>query len=353
MPIYRRLFSTVAALVPLAFSISFAPGAMASSADSPTTSASTGSNAVVAKGKGFEVKRNELDDLYVSYCARAAAQGQPVPDEARTSLRSNLLQHIILSKILTAKATDDDRAKTKQKIEIGIAQARTNAGSEEAFEMRIKASGMSLEQIRSNEFNDALPTTVLIRETTKGVEVSDDAAKKYYDENPDKFERPEEVKAAHILISTQDPITKQPLPADKKKEKEALAKQVREKAMAGEDFGKLAKQYSDDPGSKDNGGEYTFPRGQMVPAFEAAAFSLKTNQISDLVETQYGYHIIKLEEKIPPSKVDFAKVEPQIKEALQRDQVETNAPAYLEKLRADADVVILDPELGGKAGGTN
>ena len=77
------------------------------------------------------------------------------------------------------------------------------------------------------------------------------------------------------------------------------------RARAGEDFAKLAKEYSEDPGSKDKGGEYKFPRGQMVPEFEAAAFSLKTNQVSDIVTTSFGYHIIKLSEKIPAQKVEL------------------------------------------------
>ena len=92
--------------------------------------------------------------------------------------------------------------------------------------------------------------------------------------------------------------------AAKRKEMEGLLKRAR----AGEDFAKLAKEYSEDPGSKDKGGEYTFPRGQMVPEFEAAAFSLNTNQVSDIVTTRFGYHIIKLSEKIPAQKVEFAKV---------------------------------------------
>ena len=77
------------------------------------------------------------------------------------------------------------------------------------------------------------------------------------------------------------------------------------RARAGEDFAKLAKEYSEDPGSKDKGGEYKFPRGQMVPEFEAAAFSLGTNQVSDIVTTRFGYHIIKLSEKIPARKVEY------------------------------------------------
>src|SRR5262249_41030103 len=161
---------------------------------------------------------------------RAAAQGEPVPDEQRTLLKSNLLQHIILGKILTGMATDADRAKTKELIEKAINDSKTKAGSEENFETQLKATGMTIDEIRSNAYKEQLPSNVLIRETTKGTEVTDAAAQKFYDDNPDKFQRPEEVRAAHILLLTQDPATKQPLPPEKKKEKEKLIRDLKARA---------------------------------------------------------------------------------------------------------------------------
>lgn len=332
----------------LAAAISFLQPATSTFAVADTNN-SLFSDVIVAKGNGFDVKRNELDDMFVSYCARVAAQGQPIPDDQRLNLRSNLLQHLILGKILTGMATDADRAKTREIIDKAIDESRAKAGSEDAFETQLKATGMTVDQIRSNAFKEQLPSNVLVRETTKGAEISDEAARKFYDDNPDKFQQPEQVRASHILLLTQDPVTKQPLSPEQKKEKEKLIKELKARAEKGEDFAALAKQYSEDPGSKNNGGEYTFPRGRMVPEFEAAAFSLKTNQISDVVETQYGYHIIKLSEKIPATKLEFAKVEPKIKEALTQQVVEKAAPAFLEKLRTDANVTILDPQLGGSS----
>ena len=199
--------------------------ALASFAFATTLYSQTNDN--VATGKGFQVKRGELDDLYVTYCARGAAEGRPVPDDQRLSLRSNLLQHLILRKILTERATDEDRKKTTDLINQAIADSRARAGSEESFETQIKATGQTLDQIRSNAFIEQLPSNVLLRESTKGATVSDADAKKYYDDNPDKFEQPERVHAAHILIMTQDPVTKQPLPAEKKKEKEKQIKEIR------------------------------------------------------------------------------------------------------------------------------
>lgn len=126
----------------------------------------------------------------------------------------------------------------------------------------------------------------------------------------------DQVRARHILISTIDKATNTPLPEEKKAEAKKKAEEILAKAKAGDDFAELAKEYSEDPGSKDNGGEYTFGYGKMVPEFETAAFSLKPGEISDLVETNFGYHIIKVEEKIASTPEDIEKakdLEKQIK----------------------------------------
>lgn len=117
----------------------------------------------------------------------------------------------------------------------------------------------------------------------------------------------EQVRARHILISTLDE-SNNPLPEEEKAKAKEKAEDILAKAKAGEDFAALAKEYSEDPGSKDNGGEYTFTRGRMVDEFEDTAFNLEIGEISDLVETNYGYHIIKVEEKTPGTEEDIQEL---------------------------------------------
>ena len=125
---------------------------------------------------------------------------------------------------------------------------------------------------------------------------------KFIEENKMYFEQ---VTAQHILINTVDEA-KNPLPEDKLKEAKAKANKVLEKVLAGEDIGALAKEYSEDPGSKDNNGEYTFPRGQMVPEFEEAAFNGEEGKVyPELVETAYGYHIVKTVKKLSAKEDDM------------------------------------------------
>jgi peptidyl-prolyl cis-trans isomerase C len=311
---------------------------------------------VVASGKGFEIKRSQLDDAFLSYSASVAANGGSIPESDRADIRSKLLDHLVITRILTQKATLDDRAATRKMVDDNIDEARKKASSREAFDAQIKASGMTLEQLRTRAYEEQLARRVLEEATTNGITVSDAAAKKFYDDNPEKFEVPEQVRVSHILISTlepPDPLSPRqpprPLPPEMKKEKEKLAKELKARADKGEDFGKLVKQYSDDPGSKDKGGEYTFPRNRMVPEFEAAAFSLKTNQISDIVETQFGYHIIKGLEKFPAKHEQFAEVEPKIKNYLVDKEAQKVLPAYLDKIKIEAGVTLAGPDTGKPA----
>jgi len=303
---------------------------------------------VVAKGKGVSIKRSQLDDAMVSIKSTFAARGQDVPPDEMHHLEQQVLDRLIQVQILLQKATDQDKATGKDVCQKRMEAFRTRAGSEEAFTRQLKSVGTTPEELQSKMAEESTAEAVLERELN--IKVSDDAVKKFYDENPSKFEQPEMVRASHILISTRDEANKE-LPADQKSAKRKKAEDVLKRARAGEDFAKLAKENSDDPGSKDKGGEYQFARGQMVPEFETAAFSLKTNQISDIVTTTYGFHIIKLSEKIPAKKIELAKVSPDVKEFLKQEEMkkhQQDLQTYLDKLKKDAGVEILDENLKPK-----
>ena len=149
------------------------------------------------------------------------------------------------------------------------------------------------------------------------VQIPESKLKEYYEENKQRFSRPEQVQARHILLKTEGKDE-----AAVKKQAEDLVKQLR----GGADFAALAKQFSEDPGSKDNGGDLGFfDKGRMVPEFEQAAFSQQVNAIGDPVKTQYGYHIIQVTGKQPAYEMDFALVKDQIFRQLAQPQEIKNA----------------------------
>ncbi len=298
-------------------------------------------DAVVAKGRGVEIKRSRLDEDVTRVRANYTARGQEIPAAQLPLLEKQLLDNLILTQILVAKATAADKAKGREEGEKRFDLIKKNAPSEEILLRQLKTMDLNFDTLRDRLNEEATVRAMLQAKVT----VTDDEVKKYYDDNPGKFEEPEMVRASHILVGTVDPKTNADLPDAQKQAKKKLIDELLKRARAGEDFAKLARENSEDPGSKDRGGEYTFPRGKMVPEFEAAAFSLKTNQVSEVVTTRFGYHIIKLSEKIPAKKLAFATVSPDVRTYLEQAAIEKMKPKYLAALEKEAGVEILDEQL--------
>jgi parvulin-like peptidyl-prolyl isomerase len=303
---------------------------------------------VVATGKGIEVKRSAVEDAFITEKTVAQEQNMTIAESDRTRIESDILLHMVLDKILVQKATEAEKASVAEEVAKYLDQLRKASPNEELFQQQIKATGKTLEEIKAAFTEKRLARTVIVRELAPSNTLSDDAVKKFYEDekNAALFAIPEAVHVAHIFISALDPDTQRPLPPDQKMEKKKLAEEVKAKADKVDDFALLARAYSEDSGTKDKGGEYTFARHSMSPmleGFEAAAFSMKTNQISDLVESPYGWHIIKLLEKLPPSKVTLAKATDAIKLRLANEQINKKLPDYVKKIEAEYNVKFLDP----------
>jgi peptidyl-prolyl cis-trans isomerase C len=299
---------------------------------------------IIVKGKGFEIKRSELDQVVTGLKSAAASHGQALPPAQLTQIEGQLLGRLIQVQLLLQKATDADKSNGVQKADLQMKALLERAGSQEVLDRQLKAVGMTAAELRTKVVQESTAQAVLTRELK--VDVTDAEVKQFYDEHPADFEQPEMAHVRHILLMTMDPVTRTPLTADQQKAKQKQADDLLKRIRGGENFATLAKQYSEDPGSKDNGGELpAFPRGQMVPEFEAAAFSLTNKQVSDVVTSSFGYHIIKSIDKTPAKKVDFATAAPKIKDYLTQQKSEKLAPAYLDKLKQAADVQILDADL--------
>jgi len=330
------------------------PASTATNVNSQAAMTALFGDPVIAKGKGFEIKRSELDGVMMGVKSTAAARGQTIPPGQLTQIESQLLGRLIQDQLLLQKATDADRTNGVQKASLQMNMLLERFGSQEVLERQMKAVGLTVAELRSKITQENTAQAVKIRELN--VTVTDAEAKQYYDDTNHlaDFEQPEMIHVRHILLMTMDPVTRTPLAADQQKAKQKQMDDLLKRIRGGADFAALAKQYSEDPGSKDNGGELpAFPHGQMVPEFEAAAFSLTNNQVSDVITSAYGYHIIKLLDKTPAKKLALTDKVPlsdvtiasRVKDFLTQQKTEKLAPAYLEKLRKAADVQILDADL--------
>jgi parvulin-like peptidyl-prolyl isomerase len=338
-------------------STNIAPASMDTNTNLSATMTALFGNPVIAEGKSFEIKQSDLDEVMTSIKAAAAARGQVIPPERLKIVEIGMLDRLIDLQLLLQKATDADKAAGKQDFEKSLQELKTSQKLSDAeFDQKLGAQlqlqNMTREKWNKQNLDQA--TSIAVLKSKLNIKVTDADAKKFYDEHPAYFEQPEMVQVRHILLMTVDPATRQPLSADEQAAKHKQIEDILKRARAGEDFAKLASKYSEDPGSKDDGGELPpFARGQMVPEFESAAFSLDTNQISDVVTTTFGYHIIKLLEKIPAKTEPYAGLGTKlasnqnltIRDVLTSQAIQADAPKYLMGLRKDADVQILDPEL--------
>ncbi|MGE5508612.1 MAG: peptidylprolyl isomerase [Chitinophagales bacterium] len=166
----------------------------------------------------------------------------------------------------------------------------------------------------------------LQRLAVKGVTASDEEIAKYFEDHKAELGQPEQVKASHILVATEEE-----------------AKQIAAELAAGADFVKLAAEKSQDPGSKDQGGDLGFfGRGELVPEFEEVAFTLPAGQISAPVKTQFGWHVIKVVEHRPATPATLDAVKETIRQTIIREK--TKQPAdVISELRGKAQVKILWP----------
>jgi len=340
------LLLAVASLTP-----GHAPAAQPTPANStPTAQPSTSpGDPLVAEGKGVEIRRSDLDKAVSAAKSQMLANGRAVKPDQIVQMERQVLEQLINVQLLVAKATAADKAAGKDAAEKRALAAKTKLGSEAAYDAQLTLMRTTRQEVLA-KWTEAFTAEAMLKREFK-INVTDRDAKKYYDENPTRFEAPDTVRASHILLSTVDPKTTRALPDDQKAARRKEAEALLKRARAGEDFAKLAREYSDDTVSKARGGEYTFAHGQMVPEVEAAAFAMNPNQIGDIVTSSYGYHIIKVIEKIPAHKVQFADAVSDIKDGLAQQAIEQQFPAYIASLRKQAGVEILDERLKPKEPG--
>lgn len=184
--------------------------------------------------------------------------------------------------------------------------------------------------------DDFLVKEYLMQAVIEKVSVTESELKDFYNSNKEKFTTPEQIKASHILIKVNFGATED----DKKKAKEK-AKQMLEWLKNGEKFETLAEKYSDDQQSKTMGGKLGYiARGQMPKSFDEAAFSMKPGQISDAVQTDYGYHIIQIEDHKDAVTKTFAEVKDSIKEQMKNELAKSKVEEFIKKVEKDSGLEI-------------
>jgi peptidyl-prolyl cis-trans isomerase C len=289
---------------------------------------------VLARVNGEKIERWEFDNAVKRMEARA---GGPVPPDKRDEVLRGVLDQLVAYHLLAQESRARKLAVADADVDARLADIKKSFPTEEAFKQGIAAQGLTLDQLKSQAKTSLEVAKVIDSEVNSKVAVQDPEVKNFYDQNLDRFKQGDSVHAAHILIG----LPQNPTP-EAKSEAKAKATAVLKTVKAGGDFATLARANSQDSGSAQNGGDLGFfPKGQMTPAFEEAAFKLKPGTTSGLVETPFGFHIIKVLERRPPRTAPFEEVSGQIKDFLTQGQREQKLEQFVESVKKKGKIEIL------------
>lgn len=287
----------------------------------------------VASVNGSDISRTDLDREVKLWSDRMVSQGRQVPPAQVPVVRNQILESLINQELLY-QSSQKNKIKIDQKtVDERYDSIKKRFKTEEEFKDAISKMNVSEANIRTQLEKGLAIDELLKSKVVKDIEVTEEESRKYYDENPDQFKEAEQVKASHILIKVEPDAND-----DKKNEARKKIESVQGKLKKGDDFAAVAKEYSEGP-SKSRGGDLGFfKRGQMVKPFEEAAFSMEVEQVSGVVETQFGYHIIKVTEKKPASTATYPEVKDQLQQQLKQQKTRQAVGEYVDDLRKKAKI---------------
>ena len=304
------------------------------------SSKSSDPNAVVANVNGTQIKMKEYEqNLALQKNSIESTYGSEIWDfeieegvTFKDEFKATTLQQMIDMEIIYQEAKKLDLLPKEEDVNKGVEALKAEIDKDEAFKKNLEEMGIDDEFIR-NQQEDELMLVNYQKHFSEEANISEKEQKKFYEENKEDYYR-DEVKASHILIKTIDDSGNELSNKEKEKAKEK-AQEALKKAKSGEEFSKLAKEYSQDLDNSENGGDLGyFGRKEMVPEFEKAAFELKPGEISELVETDFGYHIIKSYDRVDEQQ-SFEDVKEKVKETIIGNEYVKNIESIVEKSKTE------------------
>ena len=259
--------------------------------------------------------------------------------ELLTRLREEAMERLIEQELVCQAAAAAGIEVGDEEVAENIAELREVFDTDRAFGLRLEEEGFDEASYRVHVGRMIAAKRYIDDIRLRTGEVTDEDLERYYEENERRLTFPEQVRVRHILLTWKPLGTNDDRAAIREQMEPILAR-----ARAGEDLAALAREFSEDRDTRPYGGDTgLFHRGQMVPAFERTAFALKPGEISDMVETPFGVHILRLEEHRDPYLVPLDEVREQLRDHVRAERAEAAVQAEIERLRAAADIEVLIP----------
>ncbi|HOP41017.1 MAG TPA: peptidylprolyl isomerase [Geobacteraceae bacterium] len=289
---------------------------------------------VIATVNGVPLYRPELDRALKFMLAQRQVKKDLTSNEINTA------EHAVLDQLISAELLYQAGKKSKiddieKRIDSQINIGKSKFSDKALYDKALKESGLTEKNLREFARKEIYINNLIEKEISSKISVSDTDAKKFYDENVDRFKQPETVQASHILIGVSADAT-----AKEKNKAREKAESLLKRVKAGEDFATLAKTNSTCPSASQGGNLGYFSKGQMVPEFETVAFSLKPGETSEIVETKFGYHIVKVIDKKPAGTIPFPEAKQEIINYLKIAEIQQGINQLVGKLRKEGTIVI-------------
>jgi len=277
----------------------------------------------VAVVDGEEISRSDYEALSTQAKKSYANQKREFPaagSQEFQTLRNQAVQFLVQREQFEQEAGELDVEVTEKQLDARLAQIQKQyfGGDKAKYEKQLKEQGLTEQQVR-NDIRAQLISEKIFARVTREVKVTDQQIADYYAKNKAQYSQPESREVRHILVKTK-----------------ARADDLAAQLESGGDFAALAKQFSQDTGSKANGGKLTISKGQTVAPFDKAAFALKKNEISAPVKTEFGFHIIQPLSETKPAKVTPLKeVKASIRQQLQQTEKNEAMTKWVDELKDD------------------
>jgi peptidyl-prolyl cis-trans isomerase C len=295
------------------------------------------SNTVIARVNGREIRFAELQSRMEQMITSLPQTPPPdVLQQQIPALLMRVLDNIVTVELLEKAIAEEGVSVAESDVVKQLRQTQARLPEGQRLSELLAAQGSSLDELRENLKRDLAIQKLLEKHSGGEYEPSDEEIEQFYDNNPDQFKLPEMASAHHILIGIRAEDSD-----EIKQSKLDKLNEIRQQIIAGADFEEMARKHSEGPSAAQGGNLGAFPRGQMLKSFDDAVFSQPIGELGEPVETRFGYHIVRVDERKPARTVGLDEARPNIKQHLQSIRRQQVLADYMKELRDASDLEIL------------
>lgn len=292
---------------------------------------------VVARGKGWTVPRPDLDGALTRVRAEAALRGKPLTEAQAAALRPQLLDQLILMRLCEARSEEADRAIARGNARRFIEGLKNKLGADGFRRLMTSAGYPDEASLERDKYAEALVTAVIDREVKTTIRIPTQDVREYYESNADKWLTPASVRYLHLALPRGGAAGGEVDAAARKR-----VEGWRRELEAGKDFAAVLRTVTAGEQPLATGGEESAVIGQLAPEVEEVVFHLSPGTLSRVVETADGYHLYRILERVPATRLPLAKVEEDIRALLVQRETALRLPEYVKRIRSAASVEILE-----------